>query len=548
MSNLYILNEIITNSLNYNLLNFVSILAIISGISVTISKNPIVSVLFLIGFLSILYSVFIINVLNFYIVFIARKLYNLAYVVLVYILVCINTLYELLQWGFRIVNFIVYIVFSEVNIDFSLKNNIKLIMTSVIVKSIIYLMPSSLSFVVSILIATLILFSFFISDNKSQFIWNINVILLFWSIIGVFPVFLVNDALLCEFLLSYQNTLCFDGAISPDLQATLDSVFENLDNTLSGFFNGGPGGPNETPSSLFFIPSSDDSDDHEKMYNKFWKNLIDVYYSKSFWDLGGKYHDLITFGDYINKYNNSVEYENSHLATIKVTEMLHSDMFSEYLSWTDYDKFYTPIGDIHNYNDMVAKHKMCLWENDFMSKARLYWEFKYMDRPLPSNYSQLQYESAYNFWINKNSNIHIFSTLELKYSILPKSAPDMIYRELCSDNLWIKLNLVIIKSFLSHKSPFIYKMAKFNSIMPEVIASHLIEFDTAYTCQWDLNKMLYSKYSKTLLTDAHKTSPIKVIFPKIQSSVFNQIGFKCAHKFAYPEFSGKVTILKLFYL
>jgi len=49
MSNLYILNEIITNSLNYNFLNFVSILAILAGISVIISKNPIVSVLFLIG-------------------------------------------------------------------------------------------------------------------------------------------------------------------------------------------------------------------------------------------------------------------------------------------------------------------------------------------------------------------------------------------------------------------------------------------------------------------------------------------------------------------
>ena len=49
MSNLYVLNEIITNSLNYNFLNFVSVLAILSGVSVIISKNPIVSVLFLIG-------------------------------------------------------------------------------------------------------------------------------------------------------------------------------------------------------------------------------------------------------------------------------------------------------------------------------------------------------------------------------------------------------------------------------------------------------------------------------------------------------------------
>lgn len=49
MSNLYILNEIITNSLNYNILNIVSILSILSGIFVIISKNPIVSVLFLIA-------------------------------------------------------------------------------------------------------------------------------------------------------------------------------------------------------------------------------------------------------------------------------------------------------------------------------------------------------------------------------------------------------------------------------------------------------------------------------------------------------------------
>ena len=49
MSNLYILNEIITNALNYNFLNIVSIISILSGIFVIISRNPIVSVLFLIG-------------------------------------------------------------------------------------------------------------------------------------------------------------------------------------------------------------------------------------------------------------------------------------------------------------------------------------------------------------------------------------------------------------------------------------------------------------------------------------------------------------------
>ena len=54
MSNLYMLHENITNNFNPIFLNVMSILSILCGILVIISKNPIVSVLFLIGlFLSI---------------------------------------------------------------------------------------------------------------------------------------------------------------------------------------------------------------------------------------------------------------------------------------------------------------------------------------------------------------------------------------------------------------------------------------------------------------------------------------------------------------
>ena len=49
MFNIYILNEIITNNLNYYFLNVISTLSILSGILVIISNNPVVSVLFLIG-------------------------------------------------------------------------------------------------------------------------------------------------------------------------------------------------------------------------------------------------------------------------------------------------------------------------------------------------------------------------------------------------------------------------------------------------------------------------------------------------------------------
>lgn len=49
MSYTYILNEIITNNFSYNSLSILSALSISSGILVIISRNPIVSVLFLIG-------------------------------------------------------------------------------------------------------------------------------------------------------------------------------------------------------------------------------------------------------------------------------------------------------------------------------------------------------------------------------------------------------------------------------------------------------------------------------------------------------------------
>ena len=54
MNSLYILNETFTNGYRSEILDIISLAAILCGILVIISKNPIVSVLFLIGlFLSI---------------------------------------------------------------------------------------------------------------------------------------------------------------------------------------------------------------------------------------------------------------------------------------------------------------------------------------------------------------------------------------------------------------------------------------------------------------------------------------------------------------
>jgi NADH-ubiquinone oxidoreductase chain 6 len=52
METLYYLNELLTSGYKYNSLDLISIIAILSGIFVIVSKNPVVSVLFLIGLFS----------------------------------------------------------------------------------------------------------------------------------------------------------------------------------------------------------------------------------------------------------------------------------------------------------------------------------------------------------------------------------------------------------------------------------------------------------------------------------------------------------------
>lgn len=65
MNNIFILNETFTNGYNIEILDIISIVSIISGIFVIISKNPIVSVLFLIGLFLSISSYLIILGINF---------------------------------------------------------------------------------------------------------------------------------------------------------------------------------------------------------------------------------------------------------------------------------------------------------------------------------------------------------------------------------------------------------------------------------------------------------------------------------------------------
>src|SRR3978361_640589 len=65
MNNLILLTETYTNGYRAELLDVISLLAIICGIFVIISKNPVVSVLFLIGLFLSIYSYLIMLGMNF---------------------------------------------------------------------------------------------------------------------------------------------------------------------------------------------------------------------------------------------------------------------------------------------------------------------------------------------------------------------------------------------------------------------------------------------------------------------------------------------------
>src|SRR5271163_3772366 len=65
MNNIFLINETFTNGYRADILDIISLVAILCGILVIISKNPIVSVLFLIGLFLCISSYLIILGLNF---------------------------------------------------------------------------------------------------------------------------------------------------------------------------------------------------------------------------------------------------------------------------------------------------------------------------------------------------------------------------------------------------------------------------------------------------------------------------------------------------
>src|SRR5205814_1040453 len=95
----FILNETFTNGYRIEILNFVSIISIICGIFVIISKNPIVSVLFLIGLFLSISSYLIILGINF--------------IGLSYLLVYVGAVSILFLFILMLINIIIFELFSN---------------------------------------------------------------------------------------------------------------------------------------------------------------------------------------------------------------------------------------------------------------------------------------------------------------------------------------------------------------------------------------------------------------------------------------------------
>ena len=76
MNNLFILNEILTNKYNIGFLDLLSVFTVICGIYTIISKNPIVSILFLIGLFGGISSLFNINRFKFYRIILFNCIYR----------------------------------------------------------------------------------------------------------------------------------------------------------------------------------------------------------------------------------------------------------------------------------------------------------------------------------------------------------------------------------------------------------------------------------------------------------------------------------------
>ena len=101
MNNLYFLNETFTNGYNVQILYFISIAAILCGISVIISKNPIVSVLYLIGLFLCIASYLIII--------------GISFIGLSYLLVYVGAVSILFLFILMLINVRISELFSESN-------------------------------------------------------------------------------------------------------------------------------------------------------------------------------------------------------------------------------------------------------------------------------------------------------------------------------------------------------------------------------------------------------------------------------------------------
>ena len=422
----------------------------------------------------------------------------------------------------------------------------KLITHSIIIKVVILFLCYTLNFVglpydmvykfVSMAIILILTVTFIVTDNKLAFIYNLGIIIIFWLLFGYtvnyFSHASINfNNLFFDFLANYYHDHIqpVNSGIPQDMQDHLNSVLLYLNDNLSSIYNGGPsnGGPNGTPPSMLYY-DFDSLDDEDKQYCRYAKIIdkINNFYSKSMWELDKRYYDQVKCKNFINTYNNSLDYNKTNKHIIILNTIVDYDLRFEH---AHYLQTWMPNTDM--YKLTIAMYNMLLWENDVLDKIKFLCDNK--DSPIRSDPKHV---SCHNYWLNRQLPYNVLGTLRLNIPIPDFTDEATFYREVCEDLLWVKLQLLLVNTFIINYVPFDSKSHDIECIMRELIGSNLLKFKEGYECLSELRKLDLRESSGYAIDFFSQFYPSDLFSLWDEVNVWKKLGLGLSYKFGYPEF------------
>ena len=430
----------------------------------------------------------------------------------------------------------IYVLDLSLNNFFSIITKSALLRILIILIILIYMLcncifidSSMILKILSSLIILLLVITYIITNNKQQFIVNLAFILFFWWMFSYLISFISMEFFIC-FMINYDliELDILNIHISEHLSNVLDSVFSDLDKQTSPILskynhNGGPN--NGGPNGIFYFNDYHGDDEDNGGYDVV--NSIREYYSNPFWQLSKKYFDFAGSKYITDGYNSTLDFNKTNLHAILINELSDENMCDFFKSFSVYRS------NLEKYNSVIKLQDLCLWEHDVLTKAKFFHE----NFNILSSY-QSKYESAYNYWLNRQvQHVSFFNLVSNNFFMINFIDRDLYYKEICKDLIWVKLNLILSDSFLSDDRPVTIKILKFDDIMGKITQSLSSEYKQALNCSSDLYKWHLTNNANTTMVDflgKHYLSREIYIWDTINIS--NKTGLGLSHKFAYPNF------------